>query len=194
MSLRASILALVLGLAPIPALVAGTASAQSTPPPSQVPTEARVVAMLSGVEDVPGVETWRAMGPGLVPVLARIVDDAQRPGFVRLRAVQVAGVFTTDAAKSLLRRAVRGRDPLMAREAAIAMARAFGRDAIADVAPLLEHADTAVREGAIRALGSIDDDGARSRLRARLARERDTVLREQIETVLSGGVGAPRDG
>jgi len=51
-----------------------------------------------------------------------------------------------------------------------------------------------VREGAIRALGSIDDEGARSHLRARLGRERDQVLREQIEHVLSGGVGAARDG
>src|SRR5688500_17712339 len=111
MSLRASILALLLGLAPASVLVPGSASAQSTPAPS----EERVVAMLSGIEDVPGADTWRAIGPGLVPVLSRIAEDAQRPSFVRLRAVQVAGVFTTDAAKALLRRAVRSRDPLMAR-------------------------------------------------------------------------------
>lgn len=198
MTIRASILALLVALAPAGA--ASRAAAQLRPqaqgaippgspdaeaPTPESPTAAAVAELLMGIEDVPSLEAWRAMGPGVVPALARIASDRQQPGFVRLRAVQAAGAFATAPARTLLRRALRSGDPMMAREAAIALARAFGRASIADVAPLLAHPDSAVREGAIRALASIDDDLARGRLRARLAREADPVLREQIEAVLS---------
>jgi HEAT repeat protein len=144
-----------------------------------------VLAMLSGFEEVPTREDWRALGRGVLPVLARIADDDQHPGYVRIRAVQAAAAFATPAARGILRRALRDREPLVVREATLAMQQAFGGSALADVAPLLAHRDTAVREAAIRALGAMKTEAARAHLRRRLASEPDAALREEIERALA---------
>jgi HEAT repeat protein len=143
-----------------------------------------VVALLSGIEDVPARAEWEAMGPTVIPVLARIVTDHGHPGFIRLRAIQVAGAFATPQGRALLRRALRDREPLLVREAVLALERAFGSAALPDIAPLLAHPDTAVREAAILALGSMGTEAARMHLRRRLDREPDEVLREEIQRVL----------
>lgn len=174
-----------------------SALAQSAPQPS----DEALVAMLSGIEDGPSPGEWARIGPAVVPALARIAADASQPGFVRLRAIQAAGLFATPDSRALLRRALRSRDAMTLREAALAMQRAFGADALADVAPLLSHRDTAVREAAIRALGAIargQDARAAAdavgQLRRRLAREDDAVLRAEIERQLAARSGGEGEG
>jgi HEAT repeat protein len=174
MKLRSTLLAL--------ALVATASTARA-----QQPTAAAVVAMLSGIEDAPTPAEWQAMGPRVVGILAQLARDPQQPGFVRVRAIQAAGQFATPAARTVLRRALRDPEPMLVREAVLSMQRAFGAGALRDVAPLLDHEDTAVREAAIRALAAIGGDRARELLRARLAREDDQVLVTQLTTALGSG-------
>lgn len=193
--IRSIPIVLLLLAAPSSAL-AQTGAAQ---PPASLSVES-VQAMLAGVEEGPGPAEWAAIGPAAVPVLAAIAGDREQPGFVRLRAIQAAGNFATPASRAMLRRAARSGEPLFARAAALALSRAFGAAARGDVAPLLDHADTAVREGAIRALGAMlrtdrtASDAIRGELEAllgrRLAREGDEVLRQEIQRQLSGGVGS----
>lgn len=153
-------------------------------------TAAEVVALLSGFEEAPRRDEWRAFGTAMIPLLRAVAEDTGAPGYARLRAVRALGAFENREARVALRRALRRPEALMVREAALAMTEAFGAAAEADVAPLLSHADTAVREAAIDALGRMGTAGARARLQARLPQERDEVLRARIEERLRGGVGS----
>ncbi|UJR79071.1 HEAT repeat domain-containing protein [Sandaracinus amylolyticus] len=153
-------------------------------------TREDVIALLSGIESTPTLEAWRAMGPATIPLLRAAIDDARTPGFVRVRAVHALGAFTTSEARTTLRRALRRPEGLVVREAVLAMTTAFGAASEGDVAPLLTHSDTAVREAVIDALGRMGTADARSRLQSHLARERDEALRERIEARLRGGAGS----
>jgi HEAT repeat protein len=172
-------------------VVLATPAHAQTAPTAQLPDVRALIAMLGGFEEGPTPAEWRALGPAVVPLLARIADDRDQLGAIRIRAVHTAGHFATPASRALLRRAARAPEPMIAREGALALGRAFGADALRDVAPLLAHDDTAVREAAIRALSAIDTASARERLRARLPREADAVLRSMIDAALSSPEGAP---
>lgn len=176
-------------------LVPAAASAQTT----QELSADSVAAMLTGFEQGPEAERWSAIGPAVVPVLAEIASDAQRPGFVRIRAITAAGHFATPEARGMLRAALRSPEPLFVRAAALAMHRAFGASALRELVPLLAAGDTAVREAAIRTVGAIAAqstrdatlrDEARTQLRRRLAREPDEALREELERRISGVGGS----
>lgn len=192
--MRTLALFLVLALASLPAQ---SARAQETAPgrgddaPAPVltapRTPAEVAALLSGFEAAPSDETWRAFGPSVVPLLRSVVADGTLPSLVRVRAVQALGAFATSEVRTELRRLLRSPQPLMAREAGLALQRAFGAAAEDDVASLLAHADPAVREGAIEALARIGSAGARARLEQHAARERDEALRARIARALEGG-------
>ena len=67
------------------------ALAQTTPTPSRD----ALVTMLSGFEDVPTLAQIRALGPGAVPMLIALHDDAQVIQPVRLRAVEAMAAFST---------------------------------------------------------------------------------------------------
>jgi len=167
----------------------------TVPRTADVPrTPADVVAMLSGFEGAPRESEWRAIGPSAIPLLRTVASDTRLPGFVRLRAVQALGAFATPEVRDQLRRMLRGAEPLLAREAGLSLARAFGAAAEGDVASLLAHDDVAVREGAIDALARIGTASARTRLERQLGRERDVALRERIADRLRGVVGASPDG
>ncbi|AKF08335.1 HEAT repeat domain-containing protein [Sandaracinus amylolyticus] len=158
--------------------------------PAPPRTRADVIALLSGFESTPTLDAWRAMGPTTIPLLRATIDDARTPGFVRLRAVHALGAFTTSEVRTTLRRLLRRSEGLVVREAVLALTTAFGAASEPDVAPLLSHSDTAVREAAIDALGRMGTAGARSRLQAHLAQERDEVLRERVQERLRGGAGS----
>lgn len=159
-------------------------------------------SLLMAFEHGPSPLEWQALGPSIVPALGRLAEDSREPVFVRVRAVQAAAHFTTAAARDLLRRALSSDEPLVVREAALGMARAFGVRIVPDLIPLLEHHDTAAREAAIRALGSLlcRRDLSRSQsarcgeaaraLSTRLAREGDEFLRAEIQRRLSGVGGS----
>jgi HEAT repeat protein len=147
------------------------------------PSRERVVQMLSGIEDVPTDEAWRRLGDGAIPVLVDLYADRSAPPYVRLRAVGAVGAFPRPATRTFLLAVANaeGQSDLFVREAVNSLARAFGRNAIRDLAPFLSHAEPVVREATARALGRIGGADAQRLLRARLGTERDAVVREAIE-------------
>lgn len=154
--------------------------------PNAPPTRERVRALLSGIEDVPGDADWRALGEGVLPILIDLYTDRNEPPFVRLRAVGATAAFPQPATRTFLLAVARaeGQSPLFVREALNALARGFGRTAVSEIASFLGHEERIVRDAAVRALGRVGGEQARSALRARLSAERDTAVRESIRAAL----------
>jgi HEAT repeat protein len=120
-----------------------------------------------------------------VAVLERLHDDASEAAIVRMRAVWAARFFATDASRRFLERVARSETGLVVRTAADSLAVAFGRSAVAVIAPLLSNGDPAVREGVIRALGRVGGPEAGAALRSHLGAERDADLRALAERTLA---------
>lgn len=145
---------------------------------AQAPNRAEVRTLLSGFESSASASEWAAMGPSTVPVLVSLFDDTSELQPVRLRAVWAARFFATDASRAFLGRVManRAESGIVIRMAVESMASAFGESAVSEIAPFLAHADVAVREGAILALGRVGGGAARAALEARRGRERDEAL------------------
>jgi|JI9StandDraft_2_1071091.scaffolds.fasta_scaffold215432_2 HEAT repeat protein len=155
---------------------------------AQAPSRATVREMLSGFEDAPGAEAWRALGEETVPVLVALFDDASEAQPVRLRAVWAARFYATEGSRAFLSRVMANRSEggIVVRTALESLAAAFGASAVPQLAPLLAHSDVAVREGAIRALGRVGGREARAALEARRGHERDEALVSLLSTTVAG--------
>jgi HEAT repeat protein len=176
----------ITGLALAVGLLAAPASAQE-------PTRPQVRQLLSGYEQGPSAEQWRALGPGTLAVLVALYDDPAEPPYVRLRAVGAAAHYPGPAARTFLLAVARAPDQgdLFVREAVLALGRAFGAEALADVRPFLDSRHPVVREAAGRALGAMATPEAAAALRSRITRERDRVVRGTLLTQLELAVRAP---
>jgi uncharacterized membrane protein len=135
---------------------ATSASAQTAPHEPQ-PVEARVRALLSGIEDAPTREEVLALGEPGLDALLRIHGDARERGVIRLRAIACAGWFSGPRSRALLLRLLRqGTREVLELRAAIRayvgqLLREGPREAQA-IEPLLrhaQHADPAVREAVL---------------------------------------------
>jgi HEAT repeat protein len=148
---------------------------------AQAPTRERVRAMLSGIEDVPTEAQWRQVGDGALPILIDLYNTPSEPPFIRLRAVSAVAAFPQPAVRTFLLAVARAerQGDLYVREAVISLARAFGRAAIADLTPFLDHGEPVVREATANALGRIG--GADRQLRARLNVEENALVREALQ-------------
>ncbi len=156
---------------------------------AQAPRRDVVEELLGGIESSATETEWRAMGEGTVPVLVAIFDDASEPQVVRFRAVWAARFFPTAASRSFLERVVRdaSQPGMVVRSAAQSLAAAFDRSAVSTIAPLLTHADPAVREATIAALGRVGGSEARAALVARRGRE------TELSAALERAIAAVRD-
>lgn len=150
------------------------------------PSIDRVRTLLSSFEAVAPEAAWRALGPETVQVLRALYEDRDELPFVRMRAVEVAGYYPTEASHTFLREVVRTPDQndLILRRALRSLTRAFGEQAIDDVRPFLTHRVVIVREAAVRALATVEVPRVRTLLQARLERERDPEVRRRLEVAL----------
>lgn len=153
------------------------ASAQATV------TRARVRAMLQGIEDVPRDADWQRLGDAALPLLIELYTDRDEEPFVRLRAVAATAAFPRPATRTFLLAVARAerQGDLLVREAVLALARGFGREAVRDVGAFLGHREEAIREGAALALVRVGGPEARRLLQQRLPLERDLAVREVIQ-------------
>ena len=156
-------------------------------PTSPAPRRARVRAMLSGYEWVPGAEQWRALGPGTAGMLIALYDDASEPPYVRLRAVAAVAHFPSAATRTFLGAVSRapGQSDLFVREALLALATAFGDRARGDIAAFMADPRPVVRQGAAIGLGRVGTAAAREILRRRSLVEGDIAVRETLRRALS---------
>jgi HEAT repeat protein len=156
---------------------------------AQAPSRSSVREMLGAFEatGTPAEReaAWQALGDDTVPVLVAIFDDHDEIQPVRLRAVWAARFFSTAASRTFLTRVASNRAEagMVVRSAVQALAHAFGRSAVPTLSPLLRHADVAVREATIVALGQVGGADARAALEAR--RGRETELSELLERTLT---------
>lgn len=150
------------------------------------PSVDRVRTLLSAFEGVAPETAWRALGPETVTVLRALYEDREELPFVRMRAVEVAGYYPTEASHAFLRDVVRApaQQDLILRRALRALTRAFGERAIDDVRPFLSHRTVIVREAAVRALAVVTAPRVRPLLEARLVQERDPEVRRRLEAAL----------
>jgi HEAT repeat protein len=152
---------------------------------AQAPRREVIEELLGGIESSATEAEWRAMGEATVPLLVAIFDDASEPQPVRLRAVWAARFFSTEASRRFLTRVASdaSQPGMVVRSAAQSLAAAFERSAVPVIAPLLAHADPAVREATIAALVRVGGSEARAALAAR--RGRETELAAALERALS---------
>lgn len=157
-----------------------TAQAQTAPDADHL------AQLLSGFEDVPSDAQLRALGPDTVGTLAALYNDSSRPGFVRLRSVAAAGAFHTEASRTFLRAVLSrpGQSDLFIREGLLSLGRAFGDQAVAEIAPFLSRPETVVREAAVISLSRIHSARALQALRPRLTLESDPGVRRRLEASL----------
>lgn len=181
MTRRSLTLALLLGALGAPA-AAG----------AQAPTAQQVRELLSGYEYVPSGEDLRALGPDTLRVLIELYAAPDAPPWVRLRAIAAVGHYPEPATRTFLLAVARaeGQSDLLVREAVLALGRAFGEHAIADVRPFLSHREPVVREAAGMALGRIATPRAVDLLRARIVAERDPGVRRALDRSLTHALRA----
>lgn len=150
------------------------------------PSVERVRQMLSAYEQVPPATVWRALGPQTLEVLVALYNDPSEPTYIRLRSVAVAAHYPTAACRTFLRAVARapGQSDLFIRSAILALGKAFGPQAVADIEPYLEHPEPVVREASIRALRRVGTPQALAAIRRRGALERDAVVRQTLERAL----------
>jgi hypothetical protein len=173
------------------ALVALSAALVGAAPATRHATPERVRVVLRGHEHVRMTAAeWRSLGDDVDVRLAEAAADPALVFGARQRALSALATVGGPRAEEFLHRFVTGRDapaPLLA-SAIDAYARGFGRDnpdeALRLASALVTHPDWQVRRGAVRALGGLRGDAARSVLRDRQAREPHPAVGSAIRSAL----------
>lgn len=147
-----------------------------------------VIALLSGIDFVPGAEALTAVVNGDLAALAEVANgDGEDPG-VRVRAYRSLGQFDDDRARQGLktgidryRSATTGTDLLYLMAASEGLGMIGGPADVPVLAPLLNAASRDLRVVVARSLGRIGDIAACSLLSGRLQVEGE----EQVEIELN---------
>jgi hypothetical protein len=146
----------------------------------------QVVALLSGYEYEASKADFDAVGPEAPAVLMQVASDAGLVKIIRARALLALRYYPGEKTKAFILGVVsaQGQDEMLVRKGLHALAAGFGKNALDDLAPFLEHENPDVREAAARAVGGIACKKALKLLTRRLAVEKNamvlTVLKEQI--------------
>lgn len=189
-------LALAVLLSVLGCVSSSPASAQQAPAQRETrAADARVRALLSGIESAPTREELLALGPEGLEALIRLHADSQEIGALRLRAITCAGWFEGARAHEFLVGLARapGQEPLHLRAALRALAAREGTQAVDELVRHAGHADVAVREAVLASLATIatmesvraaDRRAVRSTLDGLLAREADQELAASIRARL----------
>jgi HEAT repeat protein len=148
------------------------------------PIEVSLRTLLGGIERGATDARIRSHGPSAIAPLDRLANDASTPTYVRARAIHAIALFRTPASRRALERACALPDMELAREAVLAIANAFGADAIDAIDAMWSHDAPEVREAVAMALGQIGTEEAKKRLARRLPEERHPYVRAEIHRAL----------
>lgn len=137
--------------------------------------DAGVDAMLQGHDTTPSAAAWRALGPEAAVRLRALADDPGALPSTRVRAVAALAHFPETTTRRFLADLLADADApgALRWRAAATLARAFGDDAVAELAASLEDADPRLQAEVIRALERLGT----ARAIAALAHARGTVRR-----------------
>jgi hypothetical protein len=158
-------------------------TAQATAQASAEPEHVR--SALLGYEHEPPARLLRALGPRTLAELIAIHADRSEPTLVRMRALRATFAFPTPATQTFLLAVAAHGGPLFAHAALTTFARAFGREAIAELTRFLEDPRPLAREGAVVGLiRTRTAEGVRI-ARAHLERETSDAVRHAGAQTLS---------
>jgi len=186
--------AVLLGLALAVGCVSATpTSAQSSRRAEQDDVDARVRALLSGIESAPTRDELLALGDPGLDALFRLHADQSALGALRLRAITCASWFPGRRPHDFLVRLLRdaGTAPLQLRAAIRALAAREGAASVQEIVRHAQHADAAVREAVFLSLVTLrTGEGVSAAeqaeigrtLEAWLAREPDAELVRSIRS------------
>jgi HEAT repeat protein len=155
--------------------------------PARTPEEARArVRELLRQPDA-GSADFRAVGPEATAALESVLTDPQAPESERTAAAAALGALPSQAGLPALARAVgaSGLSPSLRDGAAEQLGAGDREQAVAQLAPLLDSSDPAIRGAAARGLGRAGGAAARKSLEDRLEREEDPGVRERLQAALS---------
>ncbi len=170
-------------------LVAGIAWATSlglASPSSAAASRQQIVGMLSAYESFPSAAEWRALGSDAVPVLIEIANDDNELMMRRTRAATALGAFQDDRGTAALETmaTVAGGPAALQRSALLALAQSDAATATPVIEKALASPDPLLRQTAVKALSEMPGATATQLLRARLAKEQEPFLREQLERAI----------
>lgn len=146
----------------------------------------QVVGMLSGYEDEPTPEAWRALpAQDTRAVLVALAKDASQPEFLKARALSALTHFAGTPAIATLRRTALGQTgaSLQVRRSAVASLAHTDPDAVEVAEMLLSDPEPFVREAAVHAFAA--HPRARPALRAARRREKEPFLLRRLEAALA---------
>lgn len=162
----------------------------AAPARSEEPTTRdRVLELLQGYEFEPGQSEWDEIGPEAAPVLMDIASDSQQVKILRARALLALKFFPVAKVRAFMVELIsmEGQDEMLVRKGLYALASAFGKNSLDDIAPFLGHENPDVREAAARAVGKVLSWKSLKILKARAKVEENEmvldVLKAQIKNL-----------
>jgi len=153
---------------------------------AQTSRRAGVTQALLAIDSPAPASYWEQLGGEGLRTLEAILNDRQAAVGLRRRAIYAARHYG-EAARSLLTARLHDarEDQIVRRYAALAMAEGLGMASIDALAPLLGHAESGMREGAVVALSHLHNARARHLIEARRRLEQDPVVRLAIDQALA---------
>ena len=156
-------------------------------PGSNPELRARVVELLDASQGMPREETWRQLGPDVVPVLTSLARDREAPTSRRAMALtSLALVDPAGGADSIREVLEDARAPAAVRaSAAPALGRSLGPEAVPTLLSRLQDREDRVREAVAVALGRLGGQQVRQALEDRLPLEERPLVREALQRGLT---------
>ncbi|NPC86819.1 HEAT repeat domain-containing protein, partial [Pyxidicoccus fallax] len=156
-------------------------------PTSAGDVRARVLALLEASQGGLREDAWRRLGPQAVPVLTSLAVDSSLP--IARRALAMTSLSLVDpaqGAQSIREVLEDARAPADVRaNAATALGRSLGLEAIPTLISRLEDREDSVREAVAVALGRLGGQQARQALEDRLPVEERPLVREALQRGLT---------
>lgn len=147
-------------------------------------TRATVTMLLMAYDTFPSADDFKRVTDDPRAELLAIYHDPDTKRIVKLQAIDALALFPDKEVRALYQRILAmpfdGDAPNEVHRAINGLMQAFGKDAISDVAPMLDHSDVQVRLTAIHALGLHGEQEGVALMRIRMDKETHPVVREEL--------------
>jgi len=165
-------------------------------PKNPAQLESTVRTLIDGYEPLDVEHGIAQLGAPAADVLLRIIRQASTPELIRLRAVEALGYVPTPAGQAFLRETVAkigttDDERVFTLAAALRALGGFGPSELPSVSLFLEHASPMVREAAAAGMAQMRTDTVLPVLQRRLAVERDSGVKETLNSAISRLAAAP---
>lgn len=166
------------------ALCVAPATLQTSAAHADDNTRATVTMLLMAYDTFPSADDFKRVTDDPRAELLAIYNDPDTKRIVKLQAIDALALFPNKDVRALYQRILAmpfdGDAPNEVHRAINGLMQAFGKDAISDVAPMLDHSDVQLRLTAVHALGLRGEQEGVALMRIRMDKETHPVVREEI--------------